>query len=189
MNEAKPKRRWFTFGLRTLFVMVTLAAIGSWAYWVGWPWWMDYREQRQFEAAARQLKIQDNDVADERRLPPKVHDMWHNTGDKRFHYKIGKYIRTNVSYCIVFTFRKPAEPSAHFEPLKVSVYRVQHAPVDYRPYRDHAESIYAGSHSPAWVRDLEYINDFEDFILGDAEDGRPFQYELIYSDPPEKPIQ
>ena len=30
MNETKPKRRWFRFSLRTMFVLVTIAGICSW---------------------------------------------------------------------------------------------------------------------------------------------------------------
>jgi hypothetical protein len=44
MTEIKPKRRWFRFGLRTLLVVVTLAAVGSWGYWVAWPWLREYRQ-------------------------------------------------------------------------------------------------------------------------------------------------
>ena len=33
------RRRWFRFSLRMLLAVVTLAAVGSWGYWIGWPWW------------------------------------------------------------------------------------------------------------------------------------------------------
>jgi hypothetical protein len=57
MTDAKPKRRWFRFSLRTLLVLVTLAAVGSWAYWIGWPWWLVSREQSQIVELVSQLKI------------------------------------------------------------------------------------------------------------------------------------
>ena len=53
---AKPRRR-FRFGLRTLLAVVTLAAVGSWGYWVVWPWWERYLEQIRFEAATKQVKV------------------------------------------------------------------------------------------------------------------------------------
>jgi hypothetical protein len=38
MNETKPKRRWFRFGLRTLFVLVTIVGVcAGWvAYQLNW---------------------------------------------------------------------------------------------------------------------------------------------------------
>jgi uncharacterized membrane protein YjgN (DUF898 family) len=37
------------FSLRTLLIVVTLAAIASWAYWIGWPWWKIQREHWQIQ--------------------------------------------------------------------------------------------------------------------------------------------
>jgi hypothetical protein len=54
-QPADPRRR-FRFGLRTLLVVVTLAAVGSWGYWIGWPMWEKGRAQLAFERSARQLK-------------------------------------------------------------------------------------------------------------------------------------
>ena len=68
----------------------------------------------------------------------------------------------------------------------MSAYRLRHAPVDYRAYRDHDYSSFKEPTS-SWLREIKYVNDFADFVLGHPEDGRQFQYELIYSDPPEKP--
>src|SRR6478672_3849658 len=56
-SQPVARRRRFRFGLRTLLAAVTLAAVGSWAYWFGWPWWLAYRERIQFERTARQLKV------------------------------------------------------------------------------------------------------------------------------------
>src|SRR5436190_7097742 len=51
MDQPVGKRRRFRFGLRTLLVVVALAAVGSWGYWVAWPWWQGHREQMEFESA------------------------------------------------------------------------------------------------------------------------------------------
>ncbi len=183
MNEAKPKRRCFRFGLRTLFVVVALAAVGSWAYWIGWPWWMNYREQKQFEAAVRELRVNDGDSIDGR-LPLQLGDITEGTRDFNLEYSIGKFVRRNASYCIVWSLRPPEADK--FEYLKMVAYRLQHAPDDYQPYRKHnvpkRENLTVGR-----LRELNYIDDFADFILGDAQDGRRYEYELIYSDPPSKP--
>jgi hypothetical protein len=55
MNDAPTKHRRFRFGLRTLLVVRTVAAVASWGYWVAWPWWQAYHEQVQFEAEIKQL--------------------------------------------------------------------------------------------------------------------------------------
>jgi len=187
MTEIKPKRRWFSFSLRALLVVVTMAAVGSWACWVAWPWWQAYREQAQFEAAVRQLKIGDPNLLDNHLLPTKNNDSWFSTGDGKFLYLTGKFIRSTFSYCIVCTARTP-KPMTKFDWVNVSVYRLNHAPPNYQPYRDHDCSAFK-EYTSGWSREIKYVFDFADFILGDAEDGRHFEYELIYSDPPAKPRQ
>ncbi len=183
---AKPRR--FRFGLRTLLAVVTLAAVGSWGYWVAWPWWQAYREQVNFEAAASQLRIGENIPIDKQFGTIKGNDTLTTIKDgANLVSEVGKYIRSNASYCIIWTIRITPNPlNGGWEYVKVSVYRLQHAPVDYRPYRDHENSPYY-TPSSSWLRDIKYLDDFADFILGDTQDGRRYQYELIYSDPPAKP--
>src|SRR5262245_48088675 len=57
MNAVPAKRRpRFRFGLRTLLLFVTAAAVASFAYWVAWPRWLIYREQVRFEESVKQLR-------------------------------------------------------------------------------------------------------------------------------------
>jgi hypothetical protein len=186
MSDAKPERRWFRFGLRTLLAAVTLAAIGSWGYWVAWPWWQGYREQVEFEAAVRELRISGGESIHLERLPLQRSDTTHSTRDINLSYDIGKYVRRNASYCIVCSLRPPEADK--FEYLKISAFRLQHAPDDYQPYREH-NLTRSGPLTVGLLRELKYIDDFADFILGDTQDGRRYQYELIYSDPPDKPAK
>ena len=48
MDQPPATRLCFRFSLRALLVVVTLAAVGSWAYWIAGPWWAIYREQHEF---------------------------------------------------------------------------------------------------------------------------------------------
>ena len=64
MNDSSDRRRWFQFRLRTLLVVVTLAAVASWGYWFAWPRLYSYLERRRFELAASRLKagVSEKDV-------------------------------------------------------------------------------------------------------------------------------
>ena len=118
------------------------------------------------------------------RLPLQRSDTTHWTRDINLSYDIGKYVRRNADYCIVCSLRPPEADK--FEWLKISAFRLQHAPDDYQPYREHNLAA-RGKLTAGQLRELTYIDDFADFISGDAQDGRRYQYELIYSDPPAKP--
>src|SRR5689334_17695696 len=62
-------RRRFRFGLRTLLAVMTLAAVGSWGYWVAWPWWAAYWEQYLLERDVKQLHVGDTYNLERGRLP------------------------------------------------------------------------------------------------------------------------
>ena len=47
MTETKPKRRWFRFSLRTLFVLVTITSVTAW-WWTRQLNWV--RERHKFLA-------------------------------------------------------------------------------------------------------------------------------------------
>ena len=79
--QSAATRRRFRFGLRTLLVVVSLAAVASWGYWVAWPWWQAYREQIEFEAAVRQLKVGDPNLINGNHLPRLNNDSMYASGD------------------------------------------------------------------------------------------------------------
>ena len=118
MDQPPATRRRFRFGLRTLLVVVTLAAVASWGYWVAWPWWQAYREQIGFESAVRELRISGGDSIGLERLPLQRSDTTQSTRDINLSYDIGKYVRRNASYCIVCSLRPPEADK--FEYLKIS---------------------------------------------------------------------
>ncbi len=49
-------RRRLSFGLRTLLAVVTLAAVASWGYWFGWPWWQMHQQQTRLINSVANLK-------------------------------------------------------------------------------------------------------------------------------------
>ncbi len=98
-------------------------------------------------------------------------------------YQIGMYTLQNADYCMVFAFRKQAKFNDAWICTGLSVYRLQHAPRNYKPDREiDAKTMNA----PTLIREREmsWIDDFAEFILGDTADGSNFHYELIHSEPP-----
>ena len=140
------RRRRFRFSLRTLLVVVTLAAVGSWGIGLAWPWWQANRQQVQFETAVQKLQRSDVDTSV---LPKNQNDMMQSTVRVSTLDKVGKFIQTNASYCIVFKDRHvPSWPHAC---ESISVYRLPHAPHDYKPY--HERDLSEFDHpATSWVK-------------------------------------
>ena len=109
-----------------------------------------------------------------------------STSDANCTYIAGKYIRTNASYCIIFTDPQAYQTSKQVGLVEGISISVAAWPPDYQPCQKHDLSALYEPTS-GWVREYRYVDDFADYILGDPEDGRHFEYELIYSDPPAKP--
>ena len=117
-NQSTANRgRWFKFSLRTLLVLVTVAAVASWGYGVTWPWWQAYREQTLFEAAIQHLKLDDDKLTEGKHIPSKINDVMQSTGDANCTYIVGKYIRTNARCpscrCCLYLPMRPNEPRRH----------------------------------------------------------------------------
>jgi hypothetical protein len=60
MNEAKPKRRWFRFSLRTMFVLVTIAGGLS---VLGRLWWRSV-EIHRLEIELQNARIKNHELHD-----------------------------------------------------------------------------------------------------------------------------
>jgi hypothetical protein len=160
----QPTASWrFRFGLRTLLVLVTLAALGSWGYLIGWPSWCN-REFRSFVAAVKQLKTGASLVDSGKVL-------------QSFHYSGPEFVTDPHGglHCLrMFDFPNswdayyfvclsyPDDSPAHLERFpstKVEVFRVPRGSVGF----------------------------FSQFICADQREFTGFGYELIYSDPPAMP--
>ena len=165
--ESSPtiRRRRFRFGLRTLLAVVTLAAVGSWAYCVGWPWWKLHQEQKQFERLAMQLKanVTDNQAWDRLARNPSYRIWWNKAdGEQSERYYLVPHQWPKAVYVV-----SSVKAKSDGKWLQHRVYRLS----SYSSEETFRDSI--GS----FVR-----------FLNRGQTGDPgIQYEVIYSDPPETP--
>jgi len=182
----------FRFSLRTLLIVVALAAAASWAYWIGWPSWLVYREQCQFEATFKQLHV--GSTTDDM-LALRLSRAREVANVLPFTYPdCDWFVRgwPNAVYVAVFlgesSIKRGRVPSK-----SVALYRLSPIPKDYQPLSASIRNAW-----PGWtaeylaklkaeqVRSI-YAQDFLYFIIEDPKHNPGFKYELIYSDPPAKP--
>jgi hypothetical protein len=180
---AAPRRR-FRFGLRTLLVVVTLAAVASWGYWIGWPWWADYRLRVRIEGAVRQLKIGSTIDEASAILDYDEAGSWQN-----YHNSINfawiRYHSLNYEYFVYFVFQdKPFEVASSARPCRsVEAFRCARMPPDYTP---RTQRVRDDTSTQAQLNRFGFNNDFVEFAASGQRESA--QYELIYSDPPAKPV-
>ena len=152
-------------------MVVTLAAVASWGYWVGWPWWQNYCEQRSIECAAKQLKhgMTADDISQALTEPGHWTSRTNIVCDGpdcrgETHFDTG-----NAVYFTYFELQGEGDSDAKTPCKSIHVFRFRRAPADTDNVCD------------------AHASDFFDFISGDRKTNPGFQYELIYSDPPAKP--
>jgi hypothetical protein len=180
----------FRFGLRTLLLLVTLAAVGSWGYWFGWPSWQAFRLRQKFESNVRSLKAGDN-LSGATTLAGAKHDaLMVLRQAEALYWSSGmcSYELPGATYCVFGEFPRLSRGT---ECVRIEVYRIPPMPSGYRSQRNKSNSPlkYGSSHSdlPGHYPQMEYTNDFFCFLNGDRKNNPGFEYELIYSDPPAKP--
>jgi hypothetical protein len=187
---ATGNRRHFRFGLRTLLLLVTLAAVGSWGYWIGWPSWQAFRQRKTFESNVRSLKVGDHLTGATNLAGAKIDGLIVFQQAEAMYWKTGmcSYELPGATYCIFGEFPRL---SLGTECVGIEVYLLPPMPPGYRSQRSKSNSHlkYMSSHSdlPVHYPQMEYTNDFFCFLNGDRKNNPGFQYELIYSDPPAKP--
>ena len=109
-QPAAPRRR-FRFGLRTLLAVVTLAAVASWGYWIGWPWWLVHREQMKFEESVGQIKIGMTPSAASKLVDWKSRITTNSVAFDSQHnpIELTKYVWPNAIYCIYYEVPIPKD--------------------------------------------------------------------------------
>src|SRR5262245_16903316 len=179
------------FSLRTLLLVVTAAAVFCWAYWIGWPWWLVYREQCAFEATVKQLHI-GSTTNDMLALP--LSDARARAGviERSFIYPAcGWFVRgwPNAVYVGVVLIDESPIEHVRVRFKSVALYRLSPIPKDYQPFsasiRNASRAEYFANPKAEKARYI-YAQDFLDFIIGDPKHNPGFKYELIYSDPPQQ---
>jgi hypothetical protein len=188
----KPRR--FRFGLRTLLAIVAVAAIASWACWVGRPLWLAHREQTGFEMIVKQLKA---GIVTNKAVSMLGQGMASFGWDRGFafidderHSGLMEFSWPNTTYAIYFEYRDKWDISTLSENpwANLEVFRLPNRPIDYTPHTASGRKVIANlplnsPERPEWA----YRQDLLEFLSGDRKNNPGFEYELIYSDPPVKP--
>jgi len=172
--------------------VVTLTAVASWGYWIGWPWWVIYRQQAQFVASVKHVKagmtiqkgleFADSDLHAKRiqitgKFDPKLRPVM-----------CFFYLWANAVYCVrcVGANWEQTPEYLHVDvdsPLILfEVFRLPPMPPNY------LGQGYDGPRLVALYGSHQYLADFAEFLYTDRKNNPGFQYELIYSDPPAKPM-
>ena len=207
MTETKPKRRWFRFSLRTLLTVVMLAAMSSWAYRFGWPWWRD-REYRPLLESVKHLKA---GTSEEQALqlikgvnyPSVFKTEIHASDQSDTPNRPTSMISCtwgDTIVCIYFVadddnpgafqgLFNSARPCHHIEVFRLAArpdnYSVTRIPINRGGWFRYTRMLQLIRTQDISLQ--RYVEDFAAFISSDRKDNPGFQYELIYSDPPAKP--
>ena len=204
MDHHPATRSRFRFGLRTLLVVVALAAVASWAYWIGWPWLTLYREQRRFERTVSQLKAGSNMDDAFRLLKWQWFRIEYGSSDANSDNNIIKVLRYELpksDYYIRFVLPVKAmkNGSITYCPCSnVEVFRAPHVPAEYHAFTqdglemerwnsrlsDHLTVTGTQSRTAPYTPGEIYGRELSSFIYSDRKNNPGFQYELIYSNPP-----
>lgn len=178
------------FSLRMLFIAVALAAIASWASWKAWPLWVEWREQKDFESSTRQIKA------------GMTRNQWSNLvawnssarpASLRWdaqHVRIGLawVVWENAIYCIFYRMGTTIPGNDYDAPCSsIEVFRLSPVPTSYQPFSSNGKIMMGSPLAKKFPNDmfLAYLADFQEFLSGDRKESHGFNYELIYSDPPQ----
>jgi hypothetical protein len=183
--QSPANRRRFRFGLCTLVVVMALAAVGSWSYWIVWPWWQAYLEQTQFEASARTIKAGMSRSESERILPGKFVTGATDTHGKKI--SLTQFDWKSATCFIYCGYPDSTGPGSNLNIAfsSVEILRVPPIPNDYHPRTARMLALFAHpdeNFAPISPRQY-YFLDFLEFISDDRKNNYGLQYELIYSGP------
>ena len=197
MDQPVATRRRFRFGLRTLLAVVTFAAVGSWMYWIGWPWWTNLCEQSEFLAAVRQIKAGSPTVPMEKLAPGGNHRMRKSNCEVALlenEKSLYSYFWENATYCVLVKstpsrerFLAPDLAASRVSLLAgKSAYEVASIAPPKQSKIICIEAFRLAQTTPK-LSEITYQFELLHHLLSDRKNIPGFEYELIYSDPPATP--
>lgn len=187
--SSAPRRRRFRFGLRSALTLLTLVAVASWVYWHGWPRYVVYRAQREFEEQVKHELQPGELVHDVRAVGGLEHTLVGYGSDST-----GK----GVAYACrvwpnkIYVIYGPNDGSSmqewvHFR--GVEVFPLEGLPAGYSPQTERGRDVWQRYQTGHFgTKELQaYLSDFLEVLKGDRVDNLGFQYVLIHEVPAAAP--
>ncbi|HEY2759819.1 MAG TPA: hypothetical protein VGI75_03730 [Pirellulales bacterium] len=177
---------------------MTAAAVLSWVYFFGWPWFAAYREQARFEQAASQLNAGESTfsvmgalsaagLSASNRMAPTSY----TSSDAGTRFGVSRFVLTNGVYFVYLEYPNTYSGGLLQAPsTRVEIFRLPPAPQGYKARR----KIFDPEHGnrteppkPGESPENTYSDDFIDYLKSDRHDRNGLQFELIHSEPKAKP--
>jgi hypothetical protein len=178
MSEAPTnRRRWFQFRMRTLLVFVLVGGVLCWGYWIGWPWWVAYRQRSAFESAVKLLKAGGAISTVSRRLSPSGDIPIAFPPPKQGHeFAMSSFELPGATYCVLFTLEHETE-TVSFTCTQLKVYRLPPMPPGYKRKAIEFPPAHLSKnkpHSGAYPQ-IDYTDDFFCFLTGTLKNNPGFK--------------
>src|SRR5436190_15761270 len=196
MDQPLATRHRFRFGLRTLLVVVALAAVASWGYWVGWPWWQSHSKESRFTALVHNIKpgMTLHDLASSLEHFAVIQDLPLFTSQAIFDVNplratvLRAILFKNHIYCVqaLIDGEKDSGKFDDDQLTSIELFDLSLPPPNFtgtksiRPPRFERGSVGNAATDNLY---LTYLDNFARFIYH-RKNNPGFQYELIYSFPP-----
>jgi hypothetical protein len=183
---AIPKRRWFRFSLRSLFVAFTAVAVLGWYFWTGRFLW----QEAELERSVRRLQC-GQFFEDAIFITGQNHVavLSGTRGADGKDYGWMRFQWPNATYLLVAALGDSADGTLdRCELTSIRVYRIPAAPDGYLPQtargRQAAIDSSRNGESKNEGTNSAYWNDFLAVLVGESPDTLGIQSTLIHSDPP-----
>jgi hypothetical protein len=173
------------FSLRTLLLVVALAAVACWGYWIGWPWWQHHQEIERFIGSVEQVKpgIRAHQVQDRIRYGFYCHfsgiGHWDSAGNTGV--CLG-YHWDDAFYCVYYEYNTTGLVMGEYDARvsRIELYRLP--PLEPKGQSKGDYLRLGGEHFQ------ERLEELQRYLFGNRKINPGFDLTLIYADPPVKPV-